>query len=120
MWRTPFGPKSKGLQSDVVPVQFPPFWRRISWQLSPLWWRKYASVTSLSVPRRPWINSRIVEVLVSRIASITNLPAESRIATEIVAWCTSRPIFLASFMRALLVVGGDANDQNLLQKGALL
>jgi hypothetical protein len=27
---------------------------------------------------------------------------------------------LASFMRALLVVGNDANDQNLLQKGALL
>jgi hypothetical protein len=27
---------------------------------------------------------------------------------------------LASFMRALLVVGVDANDQNLLQTGALL
>jgi hypothetical protein len=27
---------------------------------------------------------------------------------------------LASFMRALLVVGTDANDQNLLQTGALL
>jgi hypothetical protein len=48
------------------------------------------------------------------------LPAESRVATEIVAWCTSSPIYLASFMRALLVVGNDANDQNLLQKGALL
>jgi hypothetical protein len=48
------------------------------------------------------------------------LPVESRIATEIVDWCTSSPIYLASFMRALLVVGADANDQNLLQTGALL
>jgi len=48
------------------------------------------------------------------------LPATSRTATEIVAWCTSSPIYLASFMRALLLVGVDANDQNLLQAGALL
>ena len=29
------------------------------------------------------------------------------------------PIYLASFMRALLVVGVDVNDQNLLRTGAL-
>jgi hypothetical protein len=66
------------------------------------------------------MNCRIVSALVSRIASMTNFPAESRMATEIVAWCTSSPIYLASFMRVLLVVGDDANDQNLLQTGALL
>jgi hypothetical protein len=32
----------------------------------------------------------------------------------------SSPIYLPSFMRALLVVGVDQNDQNLLQAGALL
>ena len=51
--------------------------------------------------------------------SITRFPLESRTAAEIVAACTSIPIYLASFMRALLVVGVDANDQNLLQTGAL-
>jgi hypothetical protein len=30
-----------------------------------------------------------VSVLVSRIASITRLPAESKTAAQIVAWCTS-------------------------------
>ena len=30
------------------------------------------------------------------------------------------PIYLVSFMRVLLPVGVDANDQNLLQRGALL
>jgi hypothetical protein len=54
------------------------------------------------------------------VASITRFPLESRTAAEIVAVCTSIPIYLASFMRALLVVGVDANDQNLLQTGALL
>src|ERR1700686_1527118 len=35
--------------------------------------------------------------------------------------CTSIPIFFLSFnMRVLLSVGVDANDQNLLQRGALL
>jgi hypothetical protein len=33
---------------------------------------------------------------------------------------TSIPIYLASFVRVLLVVGVDANDQNLLQTGALM
>jgi len=37
------------------------------------------------------------------MATITSLPAESRIATDIVAWCISSPIYLASFMRALVV-----------------
>jgi hypothetical protein len=35
--------------------------------------------------------------------------------------CTSIPIYFLSFnMRVLLSVGVDANDQNLLQRGALL
>jgi len=53
------------------------------------------------------------------MASITNLPAESRIATEIVAW-NIQPNILGIIHEALLVVGDDANDHNLLQKGALL
>jgi hypothetical protein len=47
------------------------------------------------------------------------LLAESKTATEIVAWCTSSPIYLASFMRALLVVGVDA-IKTYPKKGALL
>jgi transposase len=49
-----------------------------------------------------------------RSPHISTLPAEFRTATETVAWCTSRPIYLVSFMRTLLSVGVDANDQNLL------
>ena len=45
------------------------------------------------------------------------MPFESRTAAEIVAWCTSSPIYLASFVRVLLSVGVDARNQNLLQKG---
>src|SRR5215470_694622 len=78
-----------------------------------------SSQVTCKLPRTPRRNWRIVSAFVSRRASITSLPAESRTATEIVAWCTSSPIYLASFMRVLLVVGVDANDQNLLQWGAL-
>src|ERR1700739_1561482 len=45
------------------------------------------------------------------------LAGKSRTAIEIVAWCTSSPIYLASFMRALLVVGHDANDQTYFKNG---
>src|SRR5215831_19015098 len=78
-----------------------------------------SSKVTYKLPRTPRRNWRMVSAFVSRTASITSLPTESLTATEIVAWCTSSPIYLASFMRALLV-GDDANDQNLLQKGALL
>jgi len=56
-----------------------------------------------SVPRSPAKNSRIVAAFVSRMHSITNLPLASMTATEIVAWCTSIPIYFAWFMTALLV-----------------
>src|ERR1039458_8947718 len=62
----------------------------------------------------------MVVAFVSTTHSITSLPVESRTAAEIVAWCTSNPIYLASFIRVLLSVGVDANDQTLLQRGALL
>jgi hypothetical protein len=62
----------------------------------------------------------MVAAFVSTIDSINSLPVESRTAAEIVAWCTSSPIYFVSFMRVLLPVGVDANDQNLLQTGALL
>jgi hypothetical protein len=40
---------------------------------------------------------------------------------EMLSLCTSIPIYFLSFnMRVLLSVGVDANDQNLLQRGALL
>src|SRR5215475_13924499 len=45
------------------------------------------------LPRRPRTNCRIVSALVSRMASITSLLLASRTATEIVAWCTSSPIY---------------------------
>src|SRR5579864_636860 len=87
------------------------------------WSRSYSQAAQVpsskftcKLPRRPRKHWRIVSALVSRMASITSLPVQSRTATEIVAWCTSSPIYLASFMRVLLVVGGDANDQNLLQR----
>jgi hypothetical protein len=50
------------------------------------------------------------------VASITRFPLESRTAAEIVAVCTSIPIYLASVMRALLVVGVDANDQTYFKR----
>src|SRR5215813_861424 len=79
-----------------------------------------SSKVTCKLPRSPWMNCRMVSALVSRMASIINLPLESNTATEIVAWCTSSPIYLASFMRALLVVGLGEDDQNLPQRGALL
>ena len=48
-----------------------------------------SSKVTCKLPRRPRRNCRIVSAFVSRMASITSLPAESRTATEIVAWCTS-------------------------------
>src|SRR5215472_14962199 len=53
------------------------------------------------------------------MASIASLPVESRTAPLIVASCTSNPIYLASFIRVLLPVGKDANDQT-YSKGAPL
>ena len=42
-------------------------------------------------------------------------PASGKLAMESIL-----PIYLAPFARVLLSVGNDANDQNLLQRGALL
>src|SRR6516162_11343312 len=53
------------------------------------------------------------------MASITSLPVESRTAALMVASWTSNPIYLASFIRVLLPVGKDANDQTYC-KGAPL
>src|ERR1039457_2233854 len=79
-----------------------------------------SSKVTCKLPHSPWINWRMVVAFVSTTHSITSLPVESRTAAEIVAWCTSNPIYLASFIRVLLSVGVDANDQTLLQRGALL
>ena len=46
--------------------------------------------------------------------------SKSRSDAQIVAVCTSIPIYLASFMRVFLVVDVDTSNQNLLQAGALL
>ena len=48
-----------------------------------------SSKVTCELPRRPRRNCRIVSPLLSRLASITKLPAESKTAAEIVAWCTS-------------------------------
>src|SRR6516162_8556466 len=48
------------------------------------------------------MNCRIVLAFVSRTDSMINFPAASRTATEIVAVCTSIPIYLVLFTRALL------------------
>src|SRR5207245_7608581 len=69
------------------------------------------------VPRSPAKNSRRVAALVSRMDSMTTLPLQSITATEMVAWCTSSPIYFSLFMRVLLFVGGGACAHNLLQKG---
>jgi hypothetical protein len=72
-----------------------------------------SSNVTYTLPRSPWMNCRRVAAFVSTIDSINSLPAGSRTAAEIVAWCTSSPIYLASFIRVLLSVGVDANNQNL-------
>src|ERR1700694_928651 len=72
-------------------------------------------------PRSPSINCRITLVFVSITHSITIFPASFLTAIEMLSLCTSIPIYFLSFnMRVLLSVGVDANDQNLLQRGALL
>src|ERR1700732_2179 len=72
-------------------------------------------------PRSPSINCRIALVFVSITHSITIFPASFLTAIEMLSLCTSIPIYFLSFnMRVLLSVGVDANDQNLLQRGALL
>src|ERR1700686_955217 len=72
-------------------------------------------------PRSPSTNSRIALVFVSITHSITIFPASFLTAIEMLSLCTSIPIYFLSFnMRVLLSVGVDANDQNLLQRGALL
>ena len=38
-----------------------------------------------------------------------SLPTESKTAAEIVAWCTSRSIYLASFMKALSIARMDVS-----------
>src|ERR1700731_2569637 len=72
-------------------------------------------------PRSPSITCRIMLAFVSITHSITIFPAPSLTAIEMLSLCTSIPIYFLSFnMRVLLSVGVDANDQNLLQRGALL
>src|SRR6202790_3565477 len=72
-------------------------------------------------PRSPSINCRITLAFVSITHSITIFPASFLTAIEMLSLCTSIPIYFLSFnMRVLLSVGVDANDQNLLQRGALL
>jgi len=48
------------------------------------------------------MNCTIVLAFVSRTDSMINFPAASRTATEIVAVCTSIPMYLVLFTRALL------------------
>src|SRR5260370_20921690 len=72
-------------------------------------------------PRSPSINCRIMLAFVSITHSITIFPAPFLTAIEMLSLWTSIPIYFLSFnMRVLLSVGVDANDQNLLQRGALL
>src|ERR1700693_3321836 len=72
-------------------------------------------------PRSPSMNCRITLAFVSITHSITTFPAPFLTAIEMLSLCTSIPIYFLSFnMRVLLSVGVDANDQNLLQRGALL
>src|SRR5216684_5799236 len=72
-------------------------------------------------PRNPSINCRIMLAFVSITHSITIFPASFLTAIEMLSLWTSIPIYFLSLnMRVLLSVGVDANDQNLLQRGALL
>src|ERR1700692_627713 len=72
-------------------------------------------------PRSPLINCRIMLTFVSITHSITIFPAPFLTAIEMLSLCTSIPIYFLSFnIRVLLSVGVDANDQNLLQRGAPL
>src|SRR6202049_1533644 len=72
-------------------------------------------------PRSPSMNCRITLAFVSITHSITTFPAPFLTAIEMLSLCTSMPIYFLSFnTRVLLSVGVDANDQNLLQRGALL
>ena len=57
--------------------------------------------------------------------SLASLAIDLHGTLPVIQWVTSGyllsiPIYLVSFMRALLLVDVDTNDQNLLQAGALL
>src|SRR5438874_11877148 len=72
------------------------------------------------VTRSPAKNSRMVEAFVSRMDSIITLPLDSITATEMVACCTSSPIYFSLFTSVLLSVGGHVNDDILFSKVTLL
>jgi len=66
-------------------------WRNFSRLPAPV--RYPSSKVTAKVPRSPAKNSRRVAAFVSTIDSMTTLPVESMTATEMVAWCTSSPIY---------------------------
>lgn len=67
-----------------------------------------SSRVTCKLPRRPCTNCKIVSALVSKIASLTNLPAESKTAAEFWFWMSPclalMPSKLATFAHAIDLV----------------
>jgi hypothetical protein len=79
-----------------------------------------SSNVTANVPRSPARNSSMVAAFVSRIDSMITLPVESMTATEMVAWCTSSPIYFSVFIEGAPFVGEDVTITTYSKRGALL
>src|SRR6202030_1487590 len=70
-----------------------------------------SSKVTHKLPRSPWMNSSTVAAFVSMMHSISSFPAASITAIEVLAWCTSMPIYFSLFIRVLLSVGRQPTPQ---------
>jgi hypothetical protein len=71
------------------------------------------------LPRNPRMNSKIVPVLVSITHSITSFPASSLTAAEMLAWCTSSPIYFLLSIVLCSVPSVSTDAQSLLERAPL-
>src|SRR5580704_1303997 len=65
------------------------------------------------------MNSSTVPAFVSMMHSISTFPAASLTAIEMLAWCTSMPIYFLLSIWVLLSVGREPTPQAYFERGAL-
>src|ERR1022692_707159 len=71
------------------------------------------------LPRSPWMNSSTVAAFVSMMHSISTFPAASLTAIEMLALCTSMPIYFLLSTWVLLSVGSEPTLPAYAERGAL-
>src|ERR1700674_2303385 len=65
------------------------------------------------------MNSSTVAAFVSMMHSISTFPAASLTAIEVLAWCTSMPIYFLLSIWVLLSVGSEPTPPAYAERGAL-